>query len=187
MQAMSTVARAPRLSSVLLQFVVWVVLGETAHARPAPSLCSADEAVVFSCEFKGRSGARIAALCASPAQAGEPPRVQYRFGTPRRIEFRFPSTPQPLGELFWLSTTMYSGGGEARIRFRNADTDYILFDATTRTGFGGGPNNPQFTAGIATRVDGKLTSVLKCSTSTPLAYGLLPGLKTEDFEHDLMP
>ncbi|KPF67920.1 hypothetical protein IP84_11765 [beta proteobacterium AAP99] len=82
---------------------------------------------------------------------------------------------------------MYSGGGEARIRFRNADTDYILFDATNRTGFGGGPNNPQFTAGIATRVDGKLTSLRKCSASTPLSYSLLPGIKTEGFDHDLMP
>lgn len=152
-------------------------------ATPVPSLCTSGEKVVFTCKLK----AKTASLCASNAAAGSEPALQYRFGTPRRVELRFPPTPQPPGELFWLSTTMYSGGGEARIRFRHADTDYILFDATTRTGFGGGPNNPQFDAGIATRVDGKLTSVRKCSVSTPLAYSLLPGLKTEDFDPDLMP
>jgi hypothetical protein len=164
--------------------VTAAVFGCVSHGvAPAPSLCTGEEKVVFTCKLK----AKTASLCASNAAAGGEPAVQYRFGTPRRVELRFPSAPQPAGELFWLSTTMYSGGGEARIRFRNADTDYILFDATTRTGFGGGPNNPQFTAGIATRVDGRLTSVRTCTASTPLAYSLLPGLKTEEFDPDLLP
>ncbi len=151
-------------------------------ASPAPSLCASGEKVVFTCKLKGKT----ASLCASTTAEGGPA-VQYRFGTSRRIELRFPSAPQPPSELFWLSTTMYSGGGEARIRFRNGDTDYILFDQTVRTGFGGAPNDPQFTSGIATRAGGKLTSVRKCAASSPLAYSLIPGFKTEDFDHDLLP
>jgi hypothetical protein len=159
----------------------------SAEVPTVPSLCTPQEVVVFSCRIEGWSRGKVASLCIAATGAGEPPRVQYRFGTPKHIELQFPATPEPAGEHFWLSTAMYSGGGAARIRFRHADTDYILFDQTVRTGFGSGPNNPQFTAGVATRAGGKLTSVRKCTASTPLAYSLIPGLKTEDFDHDLLP
>jgi len=146
-------------------------------AAPEKSLCNADETPLFQCSIKGK----LVSLCAAGASKDDPGKLQYRFGTPQKVELSYPGTPQAAGGKFFKSSTAYSGGGEERIRFRNGDYDYFLFERTVRTGFGKGPNNPEFSAGVITRY-GKRVSTRLCSHDGALkpASGSLP---EEEFEN----
>lgn len=149
-----------------------------AHAAaPEKSLCHADETVLFQCTVKGKQ----ASLCASGATKTDAGKLQYRYGADKKIELSYPDTPQPAQGKFFRSATGYSGGGEDRIRFRNGDYDYFLFERTVRTGFGNGPNNPEFSGGIITR-RGKTVTTRLCTQDDPIKDGAR-ALPEEDFEY----
>lgn len=146
-------------------------------AAPEKSLCDAGETPLFQCTIKDKQ----VSLCASGVNKDDAGRLQYRFGTAQKIELRYPDTSQPASGTFFKSETGYSGGGEERIRFKNGDYDYFLFERTVRTGFGNGPNNPEFSAGVITR-HGKTVSTRLCSRDGAMkpASRLLP---EEEFEY----
>lgn len=99
-----------------------------APASP-PSLCLAGEQPVLSCGV----GGKVLSLCASgplTAAGATQARMQYRFGRPGRVEMAWPTRPESPRGRFFLGTTMYSGGGEERIRFSNAGYDYVVFQRT---------------------------------------------------------
>jgi len=127
-------------------------------AAPEKSLCGAGETPLFQCTIKGKQ----VSLCSSGASKDDAGKLQYRFGTAQKIELSYPDTPQPASGKFFRSETAYSGGGEERIHFKNGDYDYFLFERTVRTGFGSGPNNPEFSAGVITR-HGKSVTTRLCS------------------------
>lgn len=123
-----------------------------ALAFPAgKSLCEANETAVFQCTVKNK----LVSLCASRDFSANKGTLQYRFGLPDKVELAYPQTPQPAQGHFHFSRTAYSGGGASHIRFTNLGYEYILFESTIRTGFGSGPNNPEFSAGVITRYCGK--------------------------------
>ena len=134
--------------------------------------------MIFQCDLKGK---RLS-LCASRDFSANGGTLQYRYGVPAKIELRYPESPQPARERFFFSSTAYSGGGEAHIRFRNGDYEYILFDRTVRTGFGGGPNNPEFTSGVVTRRKGTTVSRRLCSNSGSIVSKAYEDLPKEEFE-----
>ncbi|WP_050479792.1 hypothetical protein [Herbaspirillum rhizosphaerae] len=146
-------------------------------AAPEKSLCAAGETPLFQCTIKGKQ----VSLCASGGGKDDAGKLQYRFGTAQKIELSYPATPQPADGKFFKSETGYSGGGEERIRFKNGDYDYFLFERTVRTGFGNGPNNPEFSAGIITR-HGKSVTTRLCSQDGAMkpASRTLP---EEEFEY----
>ena len=144
--------RLPALFAVAL-------LSQAAVAAAAEkSLCEAGETPLFQCTIKGKQ----VSLCAAGASKDDAGKLQYRFGTAQKIELSYPDTPQPASGKFFKSETGYSGGGEERIRFKNGDYEYFLFERTVRTGFGSGPNNPEFSAGIITR-HGKTVTTRLCA------------------------
>jgi hypothetical protein len=148
---------------------------------PKASLCTPAEDVIFQCDLKGK---RLS-LCASRDFSTNGGTVQYRYGVPAKMELLYPETPQPARDRFFFSSTPYSGGGEAHIRFSNGDYDYILFDRTVRTAFGNGPNNPEFTSGVVTRRKGTVVSRRLCSNNGAIvskAYEALPKEEFEDIE-----
>jgi len=100
---------------------------------------------------------------------------------PDKVELNYPETPQPAQGHFHFSRTAYSGGGAIHIRFTNSGYEYILFDSTIRTGFGSGPNNPEFSAGVITRYRGK-TSIRKCSDDASISSEALEAIPAEEFE-----
>ncbi len=132
--------------------------GAAPPTESAAGLCGSDEEVIFQCSL----GREIAAVCAGSA-AGRAGYVQYRYGSPERIELAYPGdrTSGP-GSLSWARTG-YSGGGEAQIRFVNAGHEYVIYSRIVRTGFGAdGQNEPKDEAGLFIRKGGKLLSEKKC-------------------------
>jgi hypothetical protein len=151
-----------------------------ALAAPPPkkSLCTPEETVIFQCELKGKQ----LSLCASRDFSADGGTVQYRYGTTKKMELLYPESPQPARDRFFFSSTGYSGGGEAHIRFRNGEYDYILFDRTVRTGFGNGPNYPEFTSGVVTRRRGAVIGLRRCSNNASIVSKAYEALPTEEFE-----
>ncbi|HLJ26426.1 MAG TPA: hypothetical protein VKY85_06935 [Candidatus Angelobacter sp.] len=154
--------------------LIWALLAcRVATAAPPEEkfLCQKDEQVVFGCNL----GNKIVSLCAS---SGPSPRFQYRAGSSKHMELQFPSVPGPAQDNFWFSSTAFSGGGSAHIRFKIADYEYLLFDYTMRTGFGAdGHNNPEFGAGVAVLRGGNVISTQSCKNDASiqsLAYDQLP-------------
>ncbi|WP_432240883.1 hypothetical protein [Herbaspirillum robiniae] len=152
-----------------------------AHAAaPEPTMCKPGEQEIFSCTTKAK---KTASLCASPDFSAKGGTLQYRFGTPARTELQYPDTPQPAAGKFFFSSTMYSGGGEAHIRFSNGGYDYILFDRTVRTNFKGPTNDPQFSSGIVVRgPKGSKPSTRSCANDASIRSAAYEALPTEDFD-----
>ncbi|EJL92287.1 hypothetical protein PMI16_01090 [Herbaspirillum sp. CF444] len=167
-----------KLLAALSALACIMLLSDAASAAaPEKSLCNAGETPLFQCTIKGKQ----VSLCSSGAGKDDAGKLQYRFGTAQKIELSYPDTPQPANGKFFRSETGYSGGGEERIRFKNGDYDYFLFERTVRTGFGNGPNNPEFSAGVITR-HGKSVTTRLCSQDGAMqpASSALP---EEEFEY----
>lgn len=165
---------------------VWVLLSllsaSIAIASPS-SLCSPRELTVFDCDV----GSKRLSICASNDLGTKNGTLQYRFGTAEKIELLYPESPRaPVGH-FWASSTAYSGGGEFRIRFRNGSHDFLVFDSTTRTGFGASGNKPVFEAGVLVKQKGKPLAIRRCSANTRINSELLALLPEEDFNYDARP
>ncbi|MBP0599910.1 hypothetical protein J8I26_17505 [Herbaspirillum sp. LeCh32-8] len=149
-------------------------------AAAAPGLCQPGEQEIFSCTTKAR---KIASLCASPDFSVKGGTLQYRFGTAAKTELQYPDTPQPAVGKFFFSSTMYSGGGEAHIRFTNGGYDYILFDRTVRTNFKGPTNDPAFSAGVVVRsLSGGRASTRSCTNDASIRAAAYDALPREDFK-----
>lgn len=146
-------------------------------------MCKAGEKEIFSCTTKAK---KTASLCASADFSAKGGTLQYRFGTPAKVELQYPDTPQPAAGKFFFSSTMYSGGGEAHIRFANGGYDYILFDRTIRTNFKGPTNDPAFSSGIVVRgPNGGKPSTRSCSNDASIksdAYEALPQEQFQDLD-----
>jgi hypothetical protein len=163
--------------------ILLLLLPPTTPAAGSKYLCHADEKVVFGCAV----GKRMVSLCSSPKLGRDVGYVQYRFGTLARLELTYPEKLEPPGDKFHYSNTGYSGGGASRLRFTIAGFDYVFFDSTVRTNFKPGePNNPAFTAGIATVQGGKVVSRHKC-TDNDAGIAVPSGnvFPEEDFNMDL--
>lgn len=108
--------------------------------------CSAREEIIFSCSVPG---GKHLAVCAP--KTGE---AEYRFGGDA------PELELTGGK--WANA-MYSGGGEAQIRFSNRGTDYIVFSRMIRTNFTEGePNYPAISDGVLIRRGGKFVALKLC-------------------------
>jgi len=162
--------RVPMRLALVAPLALCLVADYSMAAKPA-FLCAADEQVVFGCQLKNK---KMASLCASKVLNASTGYVQYRFGTSKSLELEYPAQRAlPKGH-FYISSTAYSGGGASRVRFKNGDAEYFLFDSTVRTNFKPGePNNPQFEAGIEVQQKGKPASVRYCvndASNSSLAY-----------------
>ncbi len=99
------------------------------QAASTPSLCAPGQTPVLSCGI----GGKVLSLCASGTLTTERAasvKMQYRFGRKGAVEMAWPVRPEHPRGLFFLSTTMFSGGGEERIRFSNGGYDYVVFQRT---------------------------------------------------------
>lgn len=163
--------------SLLLAFVAPVAV-----AVPG-SLCQAPEKRIFDCAV----GEKRLSVCASSNLGPKSGTVQYRFGSVDKPELLYPPRPAAPADVFWSSRTMYSGGGEFRIRFRNGSYDFLVFDSSQRTGFGAAGNETVFTAGVVVKQKGKLLAVRKCTGDAFVDSELLDFLPEEDFDYDARP
>lgn len=175
------------LSHVALFCITLLAVPAHAESKAEPSLCKAGEAVIFNCLHKQK----IASLCASPGFSKESGQVKYRFGTTNKVELEYPRGDKGSRELFWFSSTGYSGGSESHIRFVNGRFTYLLYDKMIRTGFPGDPgnpdgtNNPAMSGGIIVQKKGSKASRLSCRNNVSISSVAYQSLEKEDFQDGL--
>ena len=76
-------------------------------ARP-PSLCTAQEDILFNCPIRGKDG-KYASLCASKDLSAKSGTLKYRFGSLKKVELEYPSSSQ--NTLSWFKINSYFRGG----------------------------------------------------------------------------
>jgi hypothetical protein len=166
---------------LLLISIMLVCMVAVAAAPEGKFLCLKDEQVVFGCNLSNK----VLSLCASNSSSASPT-FQYRFGAPGHLELQFPNIPGPAKDHFWFSSTAFSGGGSAHIRFVNTGYEYVLFDSTVRTNFGkSGRHDPRFDAGIVVLHEGKTVSIRYCTNDASIhavAYEQMPREEYQDYE-----
>jgi hypothetical protein len=144
--------------------LLWLALAPHAtNALAETSLCELGEINFDSCFV----GEKLMSFCASKNLSY----FQYRFGTPEKVEFVFPSKRKNPKGLFFSS--MSPDGLENRISFRNGHYTYITFSIDSEHGA---------SHGIYILKDGALTKTLECSSQfsdqNPTPYSLI---KHEEF------
>lgn len=164
-------------------FPLALALGASSAVAASGSLCQPAEKRIFDCAI----GDKRLSVCGSGNLGPKAGTVQYRFGSVDKPELLYPPRPAAPKGVFWSSHTMYSGGGEFRIRFRNGSHEFLVFDSSTRTGFGATGNKTVFTSGVVVKQNGKTLAVRKCTGDAFLDSELLDFLPEEDFDYDARP
>jgi hypothetical protein len=118
----------------------------SAPALAAPTLCAANERVLFSCS----TGAHTASICASKVLSKDAA-MQYRFGKPGSLELVYPEAGVKPADAFVLGTLAFSGGGGAWLRFNKGPFRYTVFTAIGKWGPGGAPADA---GGVSVEKDG---------------------------------
>jgi len=150
----------------------------TAPTAAAPTLCAADERVVFSCS----TGAHAASICASKDLSS----MQYRFGKPGSVELVYPEGGAKPADAFIMGSLAFSGGGGAWLRFDKGPFRYTIFTAVGKWGRGGALADA---SGVAVERDGKAFANFPCrgaaaSEMGPDLFEKL-GLKESDEAFDI--
>ncbi len=138
--------RSP-FSSPLQPVVAVFLVASSIHAHSAlaadtPTLCQPDEQVYFSCPVKksnlGPGGAgKTVSLCASQTLSAKEGYLQYRFGTPGRIELSYPEQRQGSQQQF-LFSSVGSQDVYTTLRFIRGQYEYLLQSARQQTKPGDG-------------------------------------------------
>lgn len=119
---------------------------------PGPSLCLANEPVVFACSVEGK----IVSLCRSaPPEEG----LSYRFGKPSAVELRYPQPGQRARASFTVKSEPLIGGGVTRVAFQRGGYTYTVYSRVGRAADG---STPEFEDGITVERRGKLLRHLRC-------------------------
>lgn len=142
-------------AKLALALLLFGALPSPGRAASAPTLCKADEIVVFSCS----TGARVASLCASKDISKSAGHLQYRFGQKDKLELSYPAETAKPAQLFEAGLLSYSGGGGAWLRFDKGPFRYSIFSAI---GKWGPKEEPVEAAGVFVEKDGKNIANLLC-------------------------
>lgn len=167
-----------------LLILLAIALSASSAYGKSVNLCTAQEQVLFQCMAKNKA----IAVCASHGFSVDSGYVQYRYGTPKKIELQYPAALVPPKGYFWFSSTPYSGGGEARLRFINSGVQYEVFDRTIRTGFGAdGLHYPESTAGVMRSSPSHSYKDILCTTDGALSSELYKEIEKEAFDDNKKP
>src|ERR1700683_4346865 len=156
--------------------LTFCVLSTAANA--ASTLCLANEDTIFSC----RAGKKVISVCASKDLAAEHGYLQYRFGSPAKVELAVPADRLiPPASSAVSRTLVFSGGGGAYLRFKTGDYDYVVYTAIGR---GWGVKD-----GVAIEKNGKRLSHVSCKDEPVSKLGVdfstKAGLKEDKSDFDL--
>ncbi len=146
----------PIVGLIGLALMAIVVRPCPAAAAP-PTLCKADELVVFSCP----TGAHTASICASKDVSKSAGAMQYRYGKPDSLDLAYPDVAKRPADVFTSGTMMFSGGGGAWLRFAKGAYVYTIFSAI---GKWGPAQSVAVASGVAIRKDGKEFANFPCRT-----------------------
>lgn len=97
-----------------------------ASARPAASLCRADEQVLFSCRVA--AGAKLVSVCGSRRLTADEGYVQYRFGRAGAVELEFPRGLEGTQKSFRYSHYFRARVDRTELSFESGGYGYALYD-----------------------------------------------------------
>lgn len=130
-----------------------------------PSLCKADEKVVFSCVMKKPSG-KILSVCSSKTLTATAGFLVYRFGTTEKTELSFPKSLERTQKAFTFSRYTRPMTTYTRLRFSGADgTSYSVYDDDS---------DGQEAAGVRVNSPGKASSEVDLPCSSSRTGALMP-------------
>jgi hypothetical protein len=147
------------------------LIGHSAQ-RSGSGLCKPDETTFFACQT---SRQRSISLC------GKSPReLQYRFGTPMKIELRFPENTAEAAKVFELAHYFRYRTDRTEVSFRNGGIDYAVFDYSEDDGkrhagvrvTAKGKDSELVCSGKITSRLAKLEGVLRCDPDNALNMGV---------------
>jgi hypothetical protein len=145
---------------------VLIFLAISLHPKESQAnsnLCRKGEINFSSCSV----GKKIASFCTSSKNVSSP-YIQYRFGTPEKLEFVFPANGTKSKEIvFFNSSGVYTDGSEGRLSFKSGKYQYIFFHIDSRHGD---------SSGIHVLKDGKLVKDLPCTNPTADQISIPEGL-----------
>ncbi len=107
--------------ALLLFFAVFSALPVLA----AENHCAPDEQTIFSCAIRGSS--KVLSVCASRRLTKEEGYVQYRFGTPGKIEFEYPASREGSQSRFTYSHYFRARVDRTEVGFKNGKYEYSVF------------------------------------------------------------
>lgn len=119
----------------------------------AATLCKPAEQVYFSCS----TGHRIASICGMADGRS----LQYRYGTPQKLDMAYPAPGTPPARVFFGGEWMFAGGGGAWLRATRGTYSYTVLSAIGRWGKNGAGKT---TAGIVVMKNGKDIADIACKT-----------------------
>ncbi|MFO1431963.1 MAG: hypothetical protein U1F76_17785 [Candidatus Competibacteraceae bacterium] len=118
------------------------------------SLCSAAEAVIFSCPTRQK----IVSVCASKDLSATTGYMQYRFGPKGAPEIVYPQSKEHPRNYTESGVLTFAGGGGAYLRFKKEQYGYVVYTAIGR---GWGQK-----AGLVVEKNNKLLSNFRCNRET---------------------
>jgi hypothetical protein len=147
-------------------------------AANAATLCLTNEDNIFSCS----TGKKVISVCASKDLTAAHGYLQYRFGSPAKVELTIPADQSvPPASSAVSRTLMFSGGGGAYLRFKTGDYDYVVYTAIGR---GWGTKD-----GVAIEKNGKPRTHISCKDEPVSEMGAdfftKAGLKEDTKDFDL--
>ena len=125
------ILRFAALLAVLIAFLFplgqysWTTV-DARLAQPSVSLCSKTEKILFSCLVKPNY--KIVSLCASTQLTKIEGYLQYRFGTPAKVELEYPKQRADSQKAFEYNHYFRAQVDLTEISFSIDGYDYTLFD-----------------------------------------------------------
>lgn len=110
-----------QMSTVALLFFALPAFSGLTRADDVASLCQSGEQTVWSCQAHGK----VYSVCASKVLTATTGFMQYRAGTPAKVDFRYPAKRvHPMGKFQY---SLLARG--ASLEFKNGGYDYYLGEA----------------------------------------------------------
>jgi hypothetical protein len=130
---------------------------DAAHAASLPpSLCAANEPVVFACHV----GSKLVSLCRPPGDRGM---LSYRYGKPDALELTYPEPGRLARAAFTVKSAPAIGGGETTVAFQRGAYTYTVYSRIGRSGHGNHDGaTPEFEDGVIVSRRGKVLSRMRC-------------------------
>jgi len=167
-------ARAvPKWSFVKLACLILSLLAVSTSAT-GKTLCNREDEIVFSCEVESEN------VSACMTSAGE---VKYLYGSKDNVELELSS---PV-----FSSASCSGGGISRLKFKNRNYSYIVYDVLCNSSsLGDGKWSKTDFAGLIVLSGERVIVNKKCTGFDDDVYGINSGVFTdkverEDFNYDI--
>ncbi|MDD4929554.1 MAG: hypothetical protein PHP85_09785 [Gallionella sp.] len=125
----------------------------------AEGLCEPSEVTRFSCVL-GKSH-KIASVCSSPKLTSTEGYLQYRFGTPRKIELRFPPTLEGTQTQFTFESHLENGEFES-LNFSIGNHEYSVIRWVRLSYSADSPSSSEIQVSSVQNSGSKRISTLKC-------------------------